>query len=147
MPDSLNWETAILNRLGNLMAALNELDACLERWGADASARYLARFAVEELGTNTIKYGYDDQEEHTILLRAAREKSNFRICLEDDGHEFNPCLTPEPDPNLDLQKRTPGGWGLSLLRRLSAGVLYERRADRNHICVLVPRAGSDATTA
>jgi anti-sigma regulatory factor (Ser/Thr protein kinase) len=96
------------------------------------------------LGTNIIKYGYDDQNEHTIRLGAVCEPRAFRIWLEDDGHEFNPCLTPEPDPNLGLQERTPGGWGLSLVRRMAAGMQYERRGDRNRVCVLVPRASAAA---
>lgn len=122
------------------MAAIKELDTCLEGWGADAHARYVAQLAVEELGTNIIKYGYDDHNEHLIRLRARYEEPAFRIELEDDGHEFNPWLASEPDPNLSLEERKPGGWGLSLVRRLAAGFDYERRAGRNLVSLLVPRA-------
>ena len=142
MHNSSIWETSIPNRLGDLMRAIEALDRCLGQWGADANARYLAQFAVEELGTNIIKYGYDDQSEHLIRLSAACEAGVFRICLEDDGHEFDPCLTPEPDPDLSLQDRTPGGWGLSLVRRLLAGLEYERRGDRNIVTVLVSRVAA-----
>jgi anti-sigma regulatory factor (Ser/Thr protein kinase) len=117
------------------------LDGRLEQWGASADARYLAQLAVEELGTNIIKYGYDDQEEHFIRLSARPEKDAFRIGLEDDGHEFDPCAAPEPDPNLSLEDRKPGGWGLSLVRRMT-GMKYERRGDWNVVCVLVPRQPS-----
>lgn len=142
MQNSSIWETLIPNRLGDLMRAIEALDRCLAQWGADANARYLAQFAVEELGTNIIKYGYDDQSEHTIRLSAAGEPGVFRICLEDDGHDFNPCLTPEPDPDLSLQDRKPGGWGLSLVRRMLAGMEYERRGDRNIVTVLVSRVAA-----
>jgi serine/threonine-protein kinase RsbW len=139
MENSTTWATRIPNRLGDLMRAIEALDRCLGQWGADANARYLAQFAVEELGTNIIKYGYDDQGEHTIHLGAACEENLFRISLEDDGHEFNPCLSPEPDPELSLEERTPGGWGLSLVRRMLAGLEYERRDGRNVVTVLVSR--------
>jgi len=139
MQHPTTWEASIPNQLGELMRANEALDHCLEQWGAEANARYLTQLAVEELGTNIIKYGYDDQEEHTIRLSAVAGEDGFRIQLEDDGHEFNPCLTPEPDPNLDLEDRTPGGWGLSLIRRLSAGMEYERRDGRNVLSVLIPR--------
>jgi len=138
MENQASWETTIPNRLTPLMRALEDLDARLAQWGADENARYLAQLAVEELGTNIIKYGYDDSKEHLIRLSAAPAGSMFRIRLEDDGHEFNPCLSPEPDPNLALSERTPGGWGLSLLRRLLAGMDYERIGDRNVLSVLVP---------
>lgn len=120
------------------MRAIESLDGRLERWGASGEARYLVQLAVEELGTNIIKYGYDDAAEHLIQLSAAPEKEAFRIDIEDDGHEFNPCLSPEPNPNLSLEEREPGGWGLSLIRRLTA-LEYERRDGRNIVRVLVPR--------
>ena len=139
MKNPSSWEINVPNRLAPLMRAIEELDRCLEQWEANSNARYLAQLAVEELGTNVIKYGYDDQEEHIIQISALPEESVFRICLEDDGHEFNPCLSSEPDPGLSLEERRPGGWGLSLLRRLLAGMEYERRNGRNVVCVLIPR--------
>ena len=138
MPGSEKWDTTVANQLSPLMRAIEDLDRSLERWGANVNARYLAQLAVEELGTNIIKYGYDDQDEHFIRLSAMPDQDGFRICLEDDGHEFNPCLSPEPDPDLSLEERTPGGWGLSLVRRLTA-LEYERRGDRNVVRILVPR--------
>lgn len=121
------------------MAAIDDLDRHLKAWGADDRACYLARLAVEELGTNIIKYGYDDRNEHAILLSAGCDEAAFRILLQDDGHPFNPCLTPEPDPNRTLQERTPGGWGLSLVRNLIPGLQYERRDDKNLVRVALPR--------
>ena len=138
MPGAEKWETTIPNQLSPLMRAIESLDARLEEWGASGEARYLVQLAAEELGTNIIKYGYDDAAEHFIQLSAAPGEEAFRICLEDDGHEFNPCLSPEPDPHLTIEEREPGGWGLSLVRRLT-GMEYERRGDRNLVCVLVPR--------
>lgn len=133
------WEASVPNRLPDLMRAIEALDRQLEQWGADPNARYLAQLAAEELGTNIIKYGYDDGWDHVIKLSAVREEDAFRISLEDDGHEFNPCETPEPDPNLNLEDRKPGGWGLSLVRKMSAGMAYERRDGRNILSVMVSR--------
>jgi serine/threonine-protein kinase RsbW len=149
MENSQQWTTSIPNRLPALMRAIEELDRCLGQWGANENARYLAQLAVEELGTNIIKYGFDDQETHFIRLNAVAGEDVFRIQLEDDGHEFNPCKSPEPDPNLGLLERKPGGWGLSLLRRLLASMEYERRGGRNVLCVTVSRfaASPDAPGA
>jgi serine/threonine-protein kinase RsbW len=138
MPGTDMWEWTIPNQLSPLMRAIEDLDSRLEQGGASAEARYLVQLAVEELGTNIIKYGYDDQGQHFIHLSAVPEKDAYRICLEDDGHEFNPCLSPEPDPNLNIEDRKPGGWGLSLVRRLTT-MEYERAGGRNVVRVLVPR--------
>jgi anti-sigma regulatory factor (Ser/Thr protein kinase) len=133
------WEMSIPNRLVDLMQAIEELSRFLEQCGADSQSLYLAQLAVEEMGTNIIKYGYDDHGEHVIRLGAECDESVFRIRVEDDGHEFNPCQVPEPDSNLSLQARTPGGWGISLVRRLVAGMDYERRDGRNLLRLVVPR--------
>jgi serine/threonine-protein kinase RsbW len=137
--DPLPWETSFPNRLPALTRAIEELEVCLEQRGADEQARYLARLAAEELGTNILKYGYDDSDEHTILLRAIWEEPLVWIELEDDGHEFDPCQAPEADPDLSLQERRPGGWGISLVRRLLAGMEYERRNGHNLLRMAVPR--------
>ena len=133
------WETSIPNRLAALMRAIEELALFLEQCGADAQSLYLAQLATEEMGTNIIKYGYDDSGEHIIRLSVECEELLFRIQLEDDGHEFDPRNVPEPNPDLSLQERTPGGWGISFVRRLLAGMEYERRDGRNFLCLLVPR--------
>ena len=138
MSNAGTWETTIPNQLSPLMRAIEALDGRLEAWGATPEARYLARLAVEELGTNIIKYGHDDSAEHLIHLSAVPEPDLFRVCLEDDGHEFNPCLAPEPDPTRPMEGREPGGWGLSLVRRLTV-MEYARRGARNVVCVRVPR--------
>lgn len=121
------------------MRAIEELSVHLERWGADGQACYLAQLAVEELGTNILKYAYDDPGEHQIELRAAWEEPWIRIELEDDGHAFDPGQRAEPNPELSLEERTPGGWGISLVRRLLAGMEYERLEGRNVVRLTLPR--------
>jgi serine/threonine-protein kinase RsbW len=121
------------------MRAIEEMARFLEQGGADPQALYLAQLAAEEMGTNIIKYGYDDHADHVIRLVVECQETVFQIQLEDDGHEFNPCQIPEPNPDLSLEERKPGGWGISLVRRLLAGMEYERREGRNLLRLLVPR--------
>ena len=136
MPSAQTWSSQIPNRLDALMGAIRELERWLAEHDASSEARYFAQLAAEELGTNIIKYGYDDQNEHQIEIRASWEKPDLYLWLEDDGHEFNPWDRPEPDPDLSLDDRKPGGWGISLIRRMSAGFDYERRHGRNVVSVL-----------
>jgi serine/threonine-protein kinase RsbW len=138
MPGAEHWEATIPNQLSPLMRAIEALDSRLEQWGAGSDARYLVQLAVEELGTNIIKYGYDDEAEHLIHISADAGEDAFQIVLEDDGHEFDPCRAPEPDPNLAIEEREPGGWGLSLVRRLTR-MAYERRGGQNVVSIMVPR--------
>lgn len=124
------------------MTVVRELDQWLELQSTPPDARYFAQLAVEELGTNIIKYGYDDHNEHLIQIRVSSDEHALQIDLEDDGHEFDPWSRADPDPNLGLEARPPGGWGISLVRRMAAGAGYRRVNGRNLVSVFFSRSPS-----
>ena len=134
------WERSFPNVLHDLMSAIDELEAFLTEHQAQPQALYLARLAAEEMGTNIIKYGYDDALQHQISLRAEVFVDHFRLQLLDDGHEFDPLNAPEPDLQLGLEDRTPGGLGICLIRKMARAVHYERRDDWNILTLEVARS-------
>jgi serine/threonine-protein kinase RsbW len=125
------------------MRAIDELESFLHSHNAPPRAGYTARLAAEEMGTNIIKYGYDDTAEHRITLRGRAESDHFQLELIDDGHEFDPTDRSEPSSDLNLEDRAPGGWGISLVRRMARSVLYERRGNRNILTVTIHRHSDD----
>ena len=133
------WERTFPNRTPELMRALDELDDFLQVHNIAPRAGYTARLAVEEMGTNIIKYGYDDANEHEIVLRASVTPDSFRLELIDDGHEFDPTTRAEPANDQSLDEREPGGWGIALVRRLARSVDYKRQGDRNILAVTIDR--------
>jgi serine/threonine-protein kinase RsbW len=137
------WEQTFPNQLPELMRAIDALETFLESHGASSRATYIARLAAEEMGTNIIKYGYDDSAEHLITLRARAQPDEFRVELIDDGHEFDPTSRSEPPDDLTLDERAPGGWGISLVRRLARAVHYERRSHQNVLTVEISRLADD----
>ena len=102
-------------------------------------ALYHAQLAAEEIGTNITKYGYDDQREHHITLRVERLADCFRLQILDDGRPFDVRQVPEPDPEQGLEERQPGGWGISLVRRMARRMDYERRDGVNVLTVEISR--------
>ena len=56
------------NAVDAIPAASDSADAWLEAHRGSPAARLLVALAIEELVTNCIKYGYDDDREHTIGL-------------------------------------------------------------------------------
>jgi anti-sigma regulatory factor (Ser/Thr protein kinase) len=133
------WEHSFPNRLPDLMRAIDAFIEFLESHDAPPRTVYLARLAAEEFGTNIIKYGYDDAAEHPITLRGMAEADHFQLTLIDDGHEFDPTRRAHPSTDLSLEDRTPGGWGISLVRRLALWVRYERREGSNVLTVAIDR--------
>jgi serine/threonine-protein kinase RsbW len=108
-------------RVRNFLGACNAPDA----------ASFLADLVIEELVTNTIKYGYDDAGAHEIDLRIAFEDGRLLIEVRDDGRAFNPLEQAAPDTTLPAEQRDIGGLGIHLVRQMTDSVVYERRDGRN----------------
>lgn len=89
--------------------------------------------SLDELITNTINYGYDDHEEHVILINMYLAESEIVIQVKDDGMPFNPLDMPNPDLSRELDERPAGGLGIYLVRTMMDQVEYERRDDHNII--------------
>jgi anti-sigma regulatory factor (Ser/Thr protein kinase) len=121
------------------MQAIDELEAFLNSQNAQPKTLFTARLATEEMGTNILKYGYDDNNPHTIHLSASASPETFTLQLTDDGHAFDPTTRPDPSPDEDLANRTPGGWGISLVRKMSRSVTYERKSETNILTITLDR--------
>src|ERR1051325_2284074 len=93
--------------LRNDLAGLDRVQASVEVFllelGASNRALYVVRLVLEELVTNTIKYGYDDPSPREIAVTIEVDADAIVARVEDDGREFDPRRAPEPDlgPVLD----------------------------------------------
>ena len=87
--------------------------------------------AFEEIATNVIKYGYDDDLEHEILAEAILSPGALVLRVRDDGHEFDPLRAPPPDLDAAIEDRPIGGLGIHLLRKLAERLSYERVGGHN----------------
>ena len=132
-----HFERSFPNQLAELSRVAEEAGRFLRERGVGAQAVYTANLAIEELATNVLKYGYDDAAAHELLLRLELQSGALLLVLEDDGHEFNPLLAPEPDLTQPANQRAPGGLGLYLVRKLAGQMTYERRGLRNRLTVRI----------
>lgn len=103
----------------------------LESQTGSIDAIFAANLAIEELVTNIIKYGYDDQERHEISLGLSAENGSVKIEIRDDGHEFNPFDQPEPDTSLPADEREIGGLGIHFVRNMLDSYDYQRVDGQN----------------
>ena len=131
------FERRFHNRLDDLSRVTEEAVRFIQERGVDGRAVYVANLTIEEMGTNILKYGYDDTAVHEILLRLEIHPETLLLVLEDDGHEFNPVNAPEPDLNRPAEDRVPGGLGIHLTRKLVAQMDYMRCGGRNRLTVRI----------
>ncbi len=121
----------LANDFAALGPATAEVRAHLAAADAPEAATFLAELVIEELVTNTIKYGYDTPGAHRIHLTVDYTAGQLRIEVRDDGHPFDPLAQPAPDTTLEAEDRGIGGLGLHLVRQMSDDVHYERRDGQN----------------
>jgi len=121
------------------MRAMESMSEFLAGQSASRQALYHAQLAVEEIGVNIINYGYNDQLEHRITLLVECLPDYFRLQLLDDGIPFDVREVPEADPEESLEDREPGGWGISLVRRVARRLDYDRRDGLNVVTVEISR--------
>ena len=118
-------QLAEIERLGQVMeefAALHHLPPNLV---------FELNLALEEILTNVISYGYDDSDEHEILIRLSCKGEEITAEVEDDGRPFNPLEAAEPDTDKPLEERSVGGLGIHLVRKLMDDVEYKRQQGKN----------------
>ncbi|MCY4405531.1 MAG: ATP-binding protein [Rhodospirillaceae bacterium] len=122
---------SLINDLGQIVDAAARIDAFCARHGLAEEIAFEVNLAVDELLTNTISYGYDDDGEHRIELVLRLEDGALVIEIADDGRAFDPLQAPAPDIGASLQDRAIGGLGIYLVRKTMDGVTYRRQDGRN----------------
>lgn len=128
-------ELFLKNDFAEIPPAADAVDGFLRDQGAGPEILYLSRLVIEELVSNTIKYGYDDQAVHEIRIDARVEEGTMIIEISDDGHPFNPLEAPEPAVHLPVNERPVGGLGLHLVRSMGDSVEYRRSGANNIVTV------------
>jgi len=92
---------------------------------------FALNLSIEEVLTNVISYGYEDNEEHQILVRMNIKEDEVLVEVEDDGKPFNPLEVDEPALDKSLEDRPIGGLGIHLVRNYMDGLEYRRNGDKN----------------
>jgi anti-sigma regulatory factor (Ser/Thr protein kinase) len=130
-----HWRLSIQNHMKCVGEANRSLAAYLEEQGVDPETRSTVELALEEVVTNVIKYAYEDDEPHEILLEVRRGLAGIVLRVTDDGRAFNPLVAPAPDFEKPVEDREAGGLGIHLFRSLAARLEYERLDGKNMLTV------------
>lgn len=88
-------------------------------------------FAVDELFTNTISYGFCDEREHTVRVAASLENDVMVIVVEDDAKPFDLNEVKPPNTKCSCEDREIGGLGIYLTKNLMDDVRYKRAGRKN----------------
>jgi anti-sigma regulatory factor (Ser/Thr protein kinase)/class 3 adenylate cyclase len=139
-------DVSLANRLTEIPRLAAIIDAFCERHDFDPSVANAVNLALDELLTNTISYGYEDDAEHRIDVALLLEGETLSVRLSDDAVAFDPSVPPSPNLEGDIDARTIGGLGVHFVHTLMDAVDYRRAGGHNELTLkkrVAPAAATD----
>lgn len=127
----MSAEFRLKNDLADLARVAEELWSFCRDRGLSEEESADFRLVLDEVVSNTIRYGYADRDPHEITVRASVAGGRLTLEIEDDGRAFNPLEAPPPDVTLPIEEKPVGGLGLLLLRSVMDELDYRRSGERN----------------
>ena len=119
-----------LSELDNLC---RHLETFAQKTGLPKKFVFEINLVLDELFTNIISYGFDDDNEHIIKITMTPGNEKLCLCIEDDGKPFNPVEFQTPKVSGSIEECKVGGLGIHIIRKLIDDICYERCEDKNII--------------
>lgn len=126
-------------RIKNKLTDLADLEKFIKKIGQDnnftAKLIFEINLVLDELITNTIQYGYNDNQLHKIEIEA--EVMENIVCLKiiDDARKFDPLQKKEVDTSLPLKEKIVGGLGIFFVKQKVDDIRYEYKDYKNYIYI------------
>jgi anti-sigma regulatory factor (Ser/Thr protein kinase) len=143
---TLPGELASLDEIADLV-----LDQC-RLAGLDKHATYQLRLAVDELATNIIVHGYQENSlTGNVVISAEVSDRSLTVVLEDTAPPYDPLkrdLEPvEEEFDKPLEERPIGGLGIFFVRQAVHDFHYEYRDGHNRNILVYHRSAGAPTSA
>lgn len=135
----------VKNRIEDLLRVNSIFESFATQHEIGGRLRYHLLVSIEEILTNIIKYGFDEQGVHPIHITFRLVLENVEMEFEDRGREFNPLEVDEPNLETAIEHRQLGGLGIHLVKKMVDVAEYRREGDRN-ILLLRKSKSSPAPT-
>ena len=121
------------SELSELKTLCRHLEDCGNIMDLSEKCLFEINLGLDELFTNIISYGYEDDLEHQIKISLAKDQETLVVEVEDDGKPFNPLESARPDVSQDLDSINIGGLGIHLIKKMMDDIKYQRIKDKNKL--------------
>lgn len=111
----------------------SEASAWLSASGVDARSRERVLLALDELAANVVEHASTPRALDTFEVALSLGADAVELAVIDAGPPFDPREVAPSPPAATLEELPPSGFGLTLVRRLSESIHYERVDDRNRL--------------
>ena len=132
-------------RLENRLDEIQRVDTAIEEFTEQLSLPFAVvfqiRLVVEELFTNIVSYGYDDDAIHEVLVTVEYANDRIELNLVDDAKQFNPLVVDPHHNEADtIEELDIGGKGWTIVRAYMDEFDYDYNDGKNHL-KLVKKVG------
>jgi anti-sigma regulatory factor (Ser/Thr protein kinase) len=121
------------NDLSELKTLRRHLKKCAQVIGLSEECFFDINISLDELFTNIVSYGFEDDLEHSITFTLNMDIDKLVICVQDDGIPFNPLEVKEPEVPVDQCDFKIGGLGIFITRKLMDDICYKRESGKNKL--------------
>ena len=128
-------EVSLANELREIAGVAAQIDEFCAAHDLQHVA-YAVNLAIDEILTNTISYGYEDDERHQIEIIVRVEAEALVVVIVDDSMPFDLALAPERDLEASLEDTPLGGLGLFLVHQMMDSVEYRREEGCNVVTLV-----------
>ncbi len=114
--------------LNNTLAAVEDGRRAVVQFVGPLDSLVQNRLEVlfEELVSNTVRHGFDDNSDQSIHVQVERQPNAIRLTFEDDGLPFNPTEVDVIGRLAAKESTRIGGLGIPLIVKLSSSLSYEQ---------------------
>ena len=124
-----------IDEIGHLELILEELSSL---WGLDDKIKFKLNLVLEELITNIIFHGFENnKEDNYILLDLGLSENEIEICIKDNAKEFNPLLMESEPAIKPIEEQEIGGLGIHLVKNMTVNMNYNRNNDLNQLTLSI----------
>jgi serine/threonine-protein kinase RsbW len=130
---SHKYSFELKNDLSELEALCQHLKKFGQATGLSEAFITDVNICLDELLTNIVSYGFEDDLEHIIRFAMNLDNQVLTLSIEDDGIPFNPLEKKDPEVPADLIDVRIGGLGIHIVRKLMDDIRYKRKQGRNKL--------------
>ncbi len=121
--------------INNNLSEIERLSKAVAEFGKinnlSSEVIYDVRLALEEVVSNIINYGFEDNYEHQISIEMNLQGETLTMKIKDDGKPFNPLEVKSTNLEKPFDEREIGGMGIYIVRKLMDKILYKREEGNN----------------
>ena len=121
------------SKLSELKTLCRHLEDCGNVLELPQKCLFEINLGLDELFTNIISYGFEDELEHQIKFTLAKDRETLVVQVEDDGRPFNPLDVTGPEISRDIDSINIGGLGIHLVKKMMDNIDYQRIEGKNKL--------------